>query len=111
MKRLRKFLSLPSGDRRLLISAVSLLAVSKASFWMVRLQTVPSLLARVTRLVVRREGDPPSPDRIVWAVELASRYVPAATCLVQALTVQTLLARHGHTGLLQIGVGISQSRV
>jgi hypothetical protein len=46
----------------------------------------------------------PSVERIAWAVGAASRYVPTATCLSQALAAQVLLARHGHPASLRIGV-------
>jgi hypothetical protein len=42
----------------------------------------------------------------VWAVRLASRYVPRATCLVQALATQSLLGRNGHAGEVHIGVAL-----
>jgi hypothetical protein len=41
---------------------------------------------------------------IVRSVKLMSRYVPAATCLVQALVVISLLEQAGLPGLLRIGV-------
>lgn len=46
-----------------------------------------------------------SDERIAWAVTVASRRVPRATCLTQALATQALLARLGRTSALRIGVG------
>ncbi|HEX4601145.1 MAG TPA: lasso peptide biosynthesis B2 protein [Gemmatimonadales bacterium] len=47
----------------------------------------------------------PAPARrIAWAVAAAGRHLPGATCLIQALSAQTLLARHGHAARLRIGV-------
>ncbi len=43
-------------------------------------------------------------DRIAWSVRAAGRRIPRATCLVQALTVQLLLARSGYHSELRIGV-------
>jgi hypothetical protein len=43
-------------------------------------------------------------DRIIWAVAVASRYVPAATCLTQALAGQVLLKQHCAPALLRIAV-------
>jgi hypothetical protein len=40
-------------------------------------------------------------------VTLASRCVPSATCLTQALAGQVLLSRHGHPASLRIGVARS----
>ena len=46
----------------------------------------------------------PSPGRLEWAVSVASRVVPYATCLTQALALQQLLARHGYRSIVQVGV-------
>ena len=44
-------------------------------------------------------------EQVVWAVTVASRYVPGrTTCLSLALTVQGVLARRGHPSRLHIGV-------
>ena len=43
-------------------------------------------------------------EQVVWAVTVASQYVPAATCLTQALAAQVLLSRLGHPASLRIGV-------
>ena len=40
---------------------------------------------------------------LVWAVKAVSRYVPVATCLTQALALQWLLARSGHTSRIHLG--------
>jgi hypothetical protein len=39
-----------------------------------------------------------------WAVRIASRIVPRATCLTQALTLDHLLHRAGYSSLVRIGV-------
>ncbi len=45
-----------------------------------------------------------SPQRISWMVMAASRYVPRATCMTQALAAQILLVRRGYDAMLRIGV-------
>jgi Transglutaminase-like superfamily len=42
-------------------------------------------------------------------VALASRYVPTATCLAQALAGQTLLAQQGEPAVLRIGVAKNEA--
>jgi hypothetical protein len=60
------------------------------------------------RLVVRTDDKSAalnhSVERIVWAVTAASRYVPGATCLTQALAGQRLLGQSGHHAAVRIGV-------
>lgn len=103
MKRLVRFLRLPSRRRRLLLTALVLLAAIRAVLGLLSFQRVHSLLARLHTPPRRRT--PPSPaEEIVWAVEAAARYVPRATCLVQALAARVLLRRAGHPAELHIGV-------
>src|SRR5439155_12211659 len=68
-------------------------------------RTVHRLLGRL--MPVRagwRRSVPVSPERIAGAGWVGSRYVPRATCLVQAPAVQRLLEREGHPACLRIGV-------
>lgn len=43
-------------------------------------------------------------EGIVRAIMVARPWIPAATCLTQALAVQLLLRRHGYAPALRIGV-------
>jgi hypothetical protein len=47
--------------------------------------------------------------RVAWAVTVASRYVPAATCLTQALVTKLWLGRTGHHAIVRIGVARSEA--
>jgi hypothetical protein len=51
-----------------------------------------------------RSRAPQPLDRVAWAIRLAARYVPAATCLTEALALQSLLIRSGHLSTVYIGV-------
>ena len=42
--------------------------------------------------------------RLTWAIEVASKKMPGATCLCRALALQRLLSRNGHESELRIGV-------
>jgi hypothetical protein len=107
MKRPLKFMRLPAAERWLLVKAALLLAAIRLGLGLLPFQTLRRLLGKVTEAPTGwlQEADQSSADRVVWAVEVASRYLPAAgTCLTQALVAQVLLARRGHPGLLHIGV-------
>jgi hypothetical protein len=43
-------------------------------------------------------------EQIAWAINVVSQYVPAATCLTQALAGQALLRQAGFDPILRIGV-------
>lgn len=101
MSRLQKFLVLPSEERRLLV---------QASFWLgavrIALRVVPfgGLLNRM-EMVARHPASHVNAERITWAVDTASRYIPGArTCLPRALATTILLRRAGHPADLRIGL-------
>ena len=105
MSRLRKFLALPGSDRRLLLRAAGREAWISAglrllpfSYWRPRMNdSAPAAAAN--------ESMHPVPaDRIAWAVSAAARYVPGATCLVQALVARDLLRNAGYPARICLGV-------
>lgn len=106
MKRLRKFLHLTSGDRRLLVSAALLLGMIRLGLWLLPFQTLRRLLARMIQTTsVLQDTDQVSVDQVVRAVAVASRYMPGGVkCLARALATQVLLGRRGHRADLRIGV-------
>ena len=104
--RLNKFRHLPAAERRLLLKAGLLLGGTKLGLWLLDFHPLQRLLSRVAEAPVGlRKGDRVAAEKVVWAVELAGRYMPKArTCLTQALATQVLLARRGHPTILHIGV-------
>jgi hypothetical protein len=106
MKRLGKFLRLPSGDRRLLVTATVLLAAIRLGLALLPYRKLRGLVDRLARVSPRHYLAPPAlPDRIAWAVTRASRAVPGATCLTQALAASVLLERRGHPARVRVGIG------
>jgi hypothetical protein len=102
MKRIRKFRELPQAERRLLIKATGLLCIVRLGLWLLPFRRLSTIVQR-DKLRVRPEGAL-SAERIGWAIRVASRYVPRATCLAQALTALFLLERAGLPARLYIGV-------
>jgi hypothetical protein len=113
MQQVRKFLRLTSGDRRLLISAVLLVWTVRLGLWLLPFQGLRRLLSlrsKVTRApLTLQEADPACADKVIWAVTTASRYAPAASCLVRALVAQVLLAQQGCPAHLCIGVAKTEA--
>ena len=105
MKRVHKFFRLLATDRSLLVEAAFMVGAVRLGLCGLPFRTLRRLLARVTQeRAGLRKADRSSLDRIAWAVTVASRYVPAATCLTQALATHVLLGRRGHPACLRIGV-------
>ncbi len=106
MKRLRKFNSLPSGDRLLLISTFVLLGLVRLGLWLLPFGTWRRLIASASRTSHKPQSvGKTDQGKIVWAVNVASRYMPGGTkCLARALTAQVLMSRYGYSPELRIGV-------
>ena len=107
MKQVGRFVQLSPAERRLFLKAGGAVVAVRLGLWIL---PFPRLRRIVAGLARRPEAHPlalcayPAPQRIVRAVVLVSRYVPAATCLTQAMAAQVLLARYGYTTSLRIGV-------
>lgn len=105
MNRIRKFLRLPRSDQGLLIQAMLGLTVVTLGLKLLPWLTLQRLLLKLANRSIR--GKPtrrPSPHRLGWTVRVASRYVPQATCLPQALVAQFLLHQWAYSADLRIGV-------
>ncbi len=101
MSPLLKLLGLAPAERRLVLVAAVLVGAVRVGLSLLSFPTLRQFLA----LLARAHASAPLPaERIAWAVVAAGRRIPGATCLVQALAAQVLLARHGHGAELRIGV-------
>jgi hypothetical protein len=105
MRRVHRYAHLPAADRQLLVEAALLLGALRVGLWLLPFRLVRRLAGRAGGEHAGPSDDRrAAPERIAWAVGAASRYVPAATCLAQALAAQALLGRHGYPAVLRIGV-------
>lgn len=105
MRRLRRFVWLASAERLLLLWAIVLLGAIWLGLRWLPWRTLHRLLARISRGPTAGTSPNVSPERIAWAVTVASQVVPGSrTCLIRALAVQTLLARAGCPARCHIGV-------
>jgi hypothetical protein len=101
--KLRHLLDLSWSDRRLLLEALLVVPLMRLGLtllpfgWMrwIELLIADGPLRRVTTS---------SPERIAGVVTVVAKYVPAASCLTQALSTRALLALHGYPSRLHIGV-------
>jgi hypothetical protein len=118
MRKFHRFIRLPDEDRAALVHAFRRLVVWRLRLWLLPVRVLRER-ARVSARNVRtpysgtglhacsagpRASSTLSVERVAWAVEVAARYVPGATCLTQALAAQSLLSRGGHRSELHIGV-------
>jgi hypothetical protein len=105
MRRIAKLLRLPPSDRRLLMMSVFVLGAVRLGLWLLPFQTVRRLINSMTRSTNHPHQHDKIPiDAVTWAIGVASRSIPSATCLTQALAAQVLLVRHGYPAQIRIGV-------
>jgi hypothetical protein len=106
MNLLRQLLRWNRRELALLAAAVVLLGRVRLALWLLPWRRM--LMAAQPP----RGMSPPrfSVDRLEWAIQSASRAVPHATCLTQALALHHLLRREGYTGTVQIGVSQAGGR-
>ncbi len=106
MSLLRRLVRCNRRELALLAGAAVLLVRVRLALWL--LPWRPMLMAAQSP----RGMSPPrfSLDRLEWAIQSASRAVPHATCLTQALALHHLLRREGYAGTVQIGVSQAEGR-
>lgn len=105
MEILRKFLSLPRGQRGLLLKAALFLFQVRLGFSLLPFTAFRRLLERALRSDVHPAAPAPSAEQIAEAVASAGRRLPGGrNCLVQALATRLLLHRMGYRASLRIGV-------
>lgn len=112
MNCLRRGARLSCAEWRLLADAGFLLIAVRVALWALPWDRAIGLVRSVR--VASSSGfsgrRSPRIDRLEWAVRSASRLVPHATCLTQALTLHRLLCRAGYLSSIQIGVAKQPGR-
>lgn len=105
MDLLRKFTVLPSREKRCLLRAFFMLFYCRILLKTSALQTIlTSVYKRSENVQLKGVDSPIAPERISRLIVAASRFVPAATCLPQALVGKILFAENGYITQLHIGV-------
>jgi len=103
VKELTKFSQLTYRDQVLLLRAFFALAVCR-----VRLHAWG--FQKLQRWATRPANGDTAVDRLIWAIEVASKKTLGASCLCRALALQRLLSRNGHESELRIGVEKNDNR-
>ncbi len=104
MKQLIKLLQLTTKERQLLVNTYFLLAAIRLGLWLSTFKKLRQRLAKIERTSFP-EQDAAELNRVIWAVNLASRYqLGGVKCLARALATQVLLSRRGYSTELRIGV-------
>jgi hypothetical protein len=102
IRKLKTFCRLTSWEQGHAIGALGLMTAVRIALWTLPFRWIRRVVeaCHPTPLLEGRASE----AQVCWAVRLASRYVPCATCLTQALTAQMLLGWSGTGSKLHIGV-------
>jgi hypothetical protein len=112
MKRLHRLLNLSASDRCLLIQAFVLIGIIRLGLLALPFRTLLQFLEKINQPTLKsgQFTGQASVRKIVWVVNVISRYMPGQVkCLARALTTQVLMSWQGHSSELQIGVAKSNS--
>src|SRR5262245_31375856 len=100
-----KFMRLPAPERRLIARASVLVAVVRVVLWSVPWPRVlPLLRGRLLNRLAPPLESGYTPEKLARIVGYASRPIPAATCLTQALALQWFMVRAGYPCRVELGV-------
>jgi len=99
MRRWRRLLE----ELPLLCGVFGVVCAIRLGLWVLPFRTMRNILAGIAPRTIRRARRL-TPEHLAWAVAVTSRFIPAASCLTQALATDLLLKRHGYLGVLHIGV-------
>jgi hypothetical protein len=113
MKRLRNFLKLSGSDRYFLAITFILLGAIRLGLFFLAFRNLLKLLQKINKQNIRFPFEIQKSQiyvgKIVWAVNVATRYMPGETkCLARALTTQFLMNRYHYSSELRIGVAKEQ---
>lgn len=104
MGAIRKFLAVSPREKHTIVAAACAVGLVRAGLWLLPFSSLVQLverLSRPARLGAHRDSQT---EEVANAVRRVASYVPAATCLTQALALSLLLSRRGETSRIKIGI-------
>lgn len=99
MRRLKRYARLSGAEIFYFLRALFVVGTARVGLWLLPIGT----MRRIAGKTADKEREPHAVQRLTWSVRAASRYVPAATCLTQALALQYLLGRFGYGSKILVG--------
>lgn len=103
MRGFRTFIRLSSRRKALVLRTVILVAVIRAALFLIPFRRIQVLVNSSRRLPFSVPRETPV-AYLVWAVQAASKRIPAASCLTQSLALKFLMERSGRSSQIHIGV-------
>lgn len=98
------FIKLPSRAKLVAIEALFWVIVIRLMVWIFPFKFVQKKVQKIASDISSDRASPVSISRLRVMVVIISRYVPNATCLVQALAGHILFSKYGYNTSIKIGV-------
>ncbi|AKG20937.1 lasso peptide biosynthesis B2 protein [Calothrix sp. 336/3] len=103
MRLLHKLQRLQPGDLQFLAQTFLILAAIRIGLKLFKFRDLLKFLHRISQPSCKT-AKPVSINKIVWAVNVATRYLPGVKCLARALATELIMRRNGYNPELRIGV-------
>lgn len=88
--------------------ALAVMVHVRVLLWLLPSRVSLKMVRRLEEIAARPRAAPrPAVETITWAIGAASRRIPRATCLTQAVSAQLLLRHYGYDSRLCLGVARS----
>ncbi|MBF4475236.1 lasso peptide biosynthesis B2 protein [Methanobacterium formicicum] len=104
MSIISSFLKLPSWEKKIALETLFWVIRIRIMIWLFPFSTVQNRVQNIARNHNSTTKNKISMSRLRIMVMAASKYVPHATCLVQALAGYILFSKYGYTTSIKIGV-------
>lgn len=104
MSVISSFLKLPSWEKKVALESILWVIRIRIMLW---IYPFPKVQSKVQEKVIKHDSTPGhviTMPRLKIIIVAASRYVPRATCLVQALAGYILFSKYGYSTSIKIGV-------
>lgn len=94
------FFKLSQDKQRILLKTLLLMVKVRLMLWFMSFPRIQKSF----KYIKPTDTDKAAKSNIIWAVKVASHYVPRTTCLTNALTGYSLFSQYGYPSLVKIGV-------
>lgn len=103
MKYINQFLKLSRDKKTLLFKTLILMGIIRILLWILPFRKMQNIIKKLGNWKIGANKKE-TISQLSWGVEVTSKFIPQATCLVKALTAQILFIRSDHPSKLKIGV-------
>jgi len=108
-RQIRQFLRASPTERKVFSLAFATVAAVRVALFLFPSGVIVRWVRRLALQPSKVTSIQATPALLMWGVQTASRYVPRASCLTQAVAGLLLLHRYGHKANLCIGVANTKS--